>query len=65
MIVKDLDTLGYRKVVFRCDNELSFLALLRAVKLAWTGCVQIQRCLFGREAQGNLLRLQKGVNVDQ
>ena len=37
MIVKDLDTLGYHRVVFRCDNEPSVLSLLRAVKLAWTG----------------------------
>ena len=36
MIVEDLDTLGYHRVVFRCDNEPSILALLRAVKLAWT-----------------------------
>ena len=35
MIVKDLDTFGYHRVVFRCDNELSTLALLRAVKLDW------------------------------
>ena len=33
MIIKDLDTSGYHRVVFRCDNEL------RAVKLAWTGDV--------------------------
>ena len=39
MIVKDLDTLGYHRVVFRCDNEPSILSLLRAVKLAWTGVV--------------------------
>ena len=39
MIVKDLDTLGHHRVVFRCDNEPSILALLRAVKLAWTGDV--------------------------
>ena len=41
MIVKDLDTLGYHRVVFRFDfdNEPSILALLRAVKLAWTGDV--------------------------
>ena len=39
MIVKDLDTLGYRKVVFRCDNEPAILSLLRAVKLAWSGDV--------------------------
>ena len=31
MIVKDLDTLGYHRVVFLCDNEPS--------KLAWTGDV--------------------------
>ena len=37
MIIIELDTLGYRRVVFRCDNEPSILALLRAVKLAWTG----------------------------
>ena len=53
MIVIDLDTSGYHRVVFRCDNESSILALLRAVKLAWTGDVvqetsaerpTIQRC---------------------
>ena len=33
MIVKDLDTLGFHRVVFRCDNEPSILALLRAVML--------------------------------
>ena len=37
MIIIDLDTLGYHRVVFRCDTEPSILALLRAVKLAWTG----------------------------
>ena len=42
MIVKDLDPLGYHRVVFRCDNEPSILALLRAVKLAWTGDVVVQ-----------------------
>ena len=39
MIVKDLDKLGYHRVEFRCDNESSILALLRAVKWAWTGDV--------------------------
>ena len=39
MIVKDLDTLGYHRVVFRCDNEPSIFALLQAVMLAWTGDV--------------------------
>ena len=34
-ITKDLDSLGYRRVVFRCDKEPSTLALLRAVLLAW------------------------------
>ena len=37
MIVKDLDTLGYHRVVFRCDNEPSILSLLRAVR--WPGLV--------------------------
>ena len=37
MIVKDLDTLGYHRVVFRSDNEPCIPSLLRAVKLAWTG----------------------------
>ena len=39
MIAKDLDTLGYHRVVFRSDNEHSILSLLRAVKPAWTGDV--------------------------
>ena len=39
MIVKDLDTLGYHRVVFRSDNEPFILSLLRTVKLAWTGHV--------------------------
>ena len=39
MIVSDLDNLGYRRAVLRCDNEPSILALLKAVKLAWTGDV--------------------------
>ena len=37
MFVTDLDMLGYHRVVFRCDNEPSILALFRAVKLVWTG----------------------------
>ena len=39
VIVKDLNNLGYNRVVFRCDNEPSILAFLRAVKLAWAGDV--------------------------
>ena len=39
MIIQDLDILGYHRVVLRCDNEPTILALLRAVKLAWTGDV--------------------------
>ena len=35
VIVKDLDTLGYHRVVFRSDNEPASLSLLRA----WTGDV--------------------------
>ena len=34
-ITKDLDRLGYRRVVFRCGKEPSMLAMLRAVKLVW------------------------------
>ena len=48
MIIKDMDTLGYHRVVFRCDNESSTLALLRAVKLAWTGDV-----VHGAYAEGD------------
>ena len=45
MIVKDLDTLGYHRVVFRVFrsyNESSLLALLRAVKLGylWLGTLE-------------------------
>ena len=39
IFVEDLYNLGYNRVVFRCDNEPSILAFLRAVKLAWTGDV--------------------------
>ena len=39
MIVEDLDNLGNHNVVFRCDNEPCILALLKVVKLAWTGDV--------------------------
>ena len=34
MIVKDLDALGYHRVVFRCDNESS-IALSGDVGLDW------------------------------
>ena len=47
MIVEDLDDLGYHRVVFRCDSEPSILALLRAVKLAWTGAVVQETCADG------------------
>ena len=52
MIVKDLANLGYNKVVFRCDNELSILALLGAVKLAQTGDV-VQETSAEVEPQSN------------
>ena len=39
MFVKDLDTLGYHRVVLRSDKEPSILGLHWAVKLAWTGDV--------------------------
>ena len=37
-ITKDLDSLGYRRVVFRCDNKPSILALLRAVRCTRNVC---------------------------
>ena len=52
MIVKDLDTLGYHRVVFRCDNEPSILALLEAVKLVWTGDV-VQETSVEGDPQSN------------
>ena len=53
MIGKDLDTLEYHRVVFRCDNEPSILAVLRAVKLAWTGHV-VQETSTEGDAQSNV-----------
>ena len=54
MSVEDLDNLGYHRVPFQCDDEPFILALLTAVKWAWTGDVvqetsasgwpAIQRC---------------------
>ena len=38
-----------RRVVFRCDNEPSILALLRAVKLAWQ-CGSTRNVCRGRPA---------------
>ena len=52
MIVKDLDTLGYHTMVFRCDNEPSILNLLRAVKLAWNGDV-VQETSAESDPQSN------------
>ena len=43
-INKDLDSLAYRRAVFRCDNEPSILALLRAVLLAWQWCTTRNVC---------------------
>ena len=52
MFGQDLDNFGYRRVVFRCDNEPSILALLRAVKLAWNGDV-VQETSAEGEPQSN------------
>ena len=52
MIVKDLDTLGYHRVVFRSANEPSILSLLRVVKLAWTGDV-VQETSAAGDPQSN------------
>ena len=53
MIVGDLDTLGYHRVVFRGDNEPSILSLLKAAKRAWTGA---------RDPQSNVAA-ESSVNV--
>ena len=53
MMIKDLDNLGYQRVVFRCDNEPSILALLRPVKLAWRGDV-VQVTSAESDSQSNL-----------
>ena len=52
MIVKDLDSLGSHRVAFRSDNYPSILALLRAVKLAWTGDV-VQETSAESDPQSN------------
>ena len=52
MIVQDLENLGYNRVVFRCDNEPSILALPRAVQLAWTGDV-VQETSTESDPQSN------------
>ena len=40
-------------MVFRCDNEPSILALLRAVKLAWTGDVVQEETSAESDPQSN------------
>ena len=47
-VVTDINNLGYRRVVFRSDNEHSILAFLRVVKAAWTGDV-----VFETSAEGD------------
>ena len=61
MIVKDLDTVVYHRVVFRSDNEPSILPLLRAVKLAWTGDV-VQETSAEGDPQSNAAA-ESSVNV--
>ena len=63
MIGKDLDTVGYHKVVFRCDNEPAILSFLRAVKLAWTGDV-VQETSTEGDPQSNGVA-ESSVNVVQ
>ena len=61
MIVKDLDNLGYHRVVFRSDIEPSILSLLRAVKLAWAGDVVQETSAEGdRQSNG---AAESSVNV--
>ena len=59
----DLDTLEYHRVVFRCDNEPSILALLRTVKLAWTSDV-VQVTSAEGDPQSNKCR-QRACQIDQ
>ena len=51
-IVKDLDTSGYHRVVFRSANGPSILSLLRAVKLGWTGDM-VQQTSAAGDPQSN------------
>ena len=37
MIAGDLDRLGYKRVVFRSDNEHAITAFLRELKRHWSG----------------------------
>ena len=53
-ILKDLNTLEHHRVLFRCDSVPSILALIRAVKWAWTGDV-VQEA----SAEGDPTVLQK------
>ena len=39
LILGDLDRLGYKRVVFRSDNEPALIALLRAVRQSWVAYV--------------------------
>ena len=48
-------------MVFRCDNEPSILALLGAVKLAWTGDV-VQETSAEGDPQSNVAA-ESSVNV--
>ena len=52
MIDVDLENLACHRVVFRCDNEPSILALLRAVQSAWTGDV-VQETFAEGDPQSN------------
>ena len=63
MIVKDLDTLSYHRVVFRSYNEPSILSPLRAVKLACTGDA-VQETSAEGDPQSNGAA-ESSVNVDQ
>ena len=65
MIVKDLDTMGYHRVVFRCDNEPSILSPLRAVKLAWTGDVSAEGDPQSNGAAESSVNVVKGQQEDE
>ena len=52
MRVKDSDTLGYHRIMFRSDSEPSILSLFRTVKLARTGDV-VQETFVEGDPQSN------------
>ena len=36
-IIEDLDSLGYKRVTFRCDGSSALESLINVVRMRWTG----------------------------